>query len=208
MLGRGIAGLAICALMGASLSHAEPLPFPDGRYVAEPEICRMSEEEMTMMYGDRTGMVVRSIQGKNLNDGYEMSCTIADVRVRGDDVQFRARCDSEGEDETVNGKYVRLTPTSFKLGNRVFARCPTPKPDWKFPEVTWPAESIVNLWDIVNTDCRGTDPSNPRMHTGCEARDNYYSKMLADRDWCYGREGEAGYQMRWHPCGPDSNRDE
>lgn len=202
----------VAATLGLWISFAipaaaEPLPFPDGRYVTDPSICRMSEDEMTMTHGDGVGAMVRVIEGRNLNNAYEMFCTVLDVRTRGDDVQFRARCDREGEAEVVNGRYTRLTPTSFRLGDRVFAHCPKLQPDWEFAEVSWPVEHIVRLWYDANSDCRGHNPSDPRMYTGCEARDEYYSKMLAERGWCYGREGEAGYQMEWHVCGPTSNRD-
>ncbi|MCF3638734.1 hypothetical protein LXM94_01950 [Rhizobium sp. TRM95111] len=188
-----------------SLTLAGVLPFPDGRYVTNPDLCWMSEDQLIEKHGDRVGAMVRVLSGNRIFNAYEMVCTVLKVSTEGDQVSFRASCENEGETESVEGRYVTLTATSFRLGERVFAHCPALNPSWQFPDVAWPVENIIGLWNEANGFCRGHSPSDPRMHTGCESRETY-GKMLDERGWCYGRENEAGYQMSWHVCGPNSNR--
>ena len=111
-------------LTGASAAQAEPLPFPDGRYVTDASLCPMSDQEMANLHGDMIGTMVRIIRGDQIFDGGEMFCTVGDVKISGDDVRFRAECASEGETETVNGRYVRVSATSFRLGGQAFSLCP------------------------------------------------------------------------------------
>lgn len=108
-----------------STSRSNVFPFPDGRYVTDKALCGLSEQEMLERHGDMLGTMVRVIDGPSLTNAYEMQCTVGDVRVEGDDVRFRAQCGREGQADTVNGRYVRLSPTSFRLGQRTFSLCGT-----------------------------------------------------------------------------------
>lgn len=55
----------------------------------------------------------------------------------------------------------------------------------------------------LNRRCRGTEgATNPAV---CEQRNAKFDE-LNDVGWCYGREGEYGYQNEWHVCGPTSIR--
>jgi|JRYL01.1.fsa_nt_gb hypothetical protein len=118
-----LVGAVALSLLAASVAHADPLPFPDGRYVTDSRACGLSEQDLVMRYGDMTGSVVRIINGAQLRDGYYMSCTVSNVRVQGNDVRFRAQCRGEEMTETVNGRYTRVTPTSFRLGGSTFSLC-------------------------------------------------------------------------------------
>jgi hypothetical protein len=111
----------ICAL--TSVVHADPLPFPDGRYVTDPALCGLSEQQMLGRHGDMLGNMVRIIDGPHLTDAYEMKCSVSNVRVDGDDVRFRAQCNREGQVDIVNGMYTRLSPRSFRLGQETFTLC-------------------------------------------------------------------------------------
>lgn len=122
--------LGLCsgaASNGAAVSSSRPnaLPFPDGRYVTDKALCGLSEQQMLERHGDMLGAMVRVIDGPRLTNAYEMQCTVGDVRVAGDDVRFRAKCGREGKADTVNGRYVRLSSTSFRLGQRTFSLCGT-----------------------------------------------------------------------------------
>lgn len=108
---------------GASSAHADPLPFSDGRYVTNVSLCPLSDQEMANRHGDMIGTMVRIIKGDQIFDGGEMFCTVSNVNVAGENVRFRAVCASEGETETVNGRYVRVSPTSFRLGGKTFSLC-------------------------------------------------------------------------------------
>ena len=110
-------------LTGALAAQEGPLPFPDGRYVTDASLCSMSDQEMANVHGDMIGTMVRIINGNQIFDGGEMFCTVSNVGVSGDDVRFRAECASEGNTEIVNGRYVRISATSFRLGGKPFSLC-------------------------------------------------------------------------------------
>lgn len=56
----------------------------------------------------------------------------------------------------------------------------------------------------LNSRCRGTEGANPES-TVCSERDAVGRKLNV-AGWCYGREGEFGYQNEWHVCQADSIR--
>lgn len=112
----------------ASIAHATPLPFPDGRYVTDRSLCSLSDQEMLERHGDMLGTMVRIIDGTRLTNAYEMSCTVGNVRIEGDDVRFDVQCGREGQATTVNGRYVRISSTSFRLGKETFSLCAAEAP--------------------------------------------------------------------------------
>ncbi len=59
---------------------------------------------------------------------------------------------------------------------------------------------LLRRWAAENDTCRGSSGDNPATWDACKRRDTLGSK-LTHIGWCYGREGEAGYQMDWHVCG-------
>ena len=77
---------------------------------------------------------------------------------------------------------------------------PRPRP----LEITKPKQLIV-LWINANDDCRGGLPENPLTEAGCADREVYDNK-LDGLGWCYGKEGEYGYQHKWHRCVSNSIR--
>lgn len=56
----------------------------------------------------------------------------------------------------------------------------------------------------LNAWCRG-DGEGKLTDKACELREAVGAE-LEKLNWCYGRKGEAGYQNRWHVCGPNSER--
>ena len=65
--------------------------------------------------------------------------------------------------------------------------------------------SMIMLWHEANAQCRGSSIDNPDTQSACEERETY-SKRLDQLGWCYGKRGEAGYQMKWHRCTRQSIR--
>jgi len=65
--------------------------------------------------------------------------------------------------------------------------------------------TLLKLWHQENERCRGGFGDDPRNDAACAARETYGAKLSAI-GWCYGKQGEAGYQMTWHKCGPNSFR--
>ena len=65
-------------------------------------------------------------------------------------------------------------------------------------------DELISLERDSNRQCSG--PGNAlKTWVGCAARD-FYDAALSNRDMCFGKEGQAGYEMEWHACGPDSLR--
>lgn len=81
------------------------------------------------------------------------------------------------------------------------AKGPSTADNWS-PEET----ALMSRWHELNTLCRGGSGDRPSTHAACEERDGPIARQLADAGICYGREGEYGYQMAMHRCGPASLR--
>lgn len=194
--------LAIGAMvvMAAAPAVAGPLPFADGRYVVEPELCFLSDEEMSFAFGDRVGTFTRIIEGKQLADGYEMSCVVSNVIESASKVSFTASCSSEGEVNTIEGDYTKVSENAFRVYGRLFRRCGS---DAAISEYTDGLDAdtgeLVSAWDDANSRCRGGSGNEPKTLAACGERDSY-DVMLAGRQWCYGENAQAGYQAFWAPC--------
>lgn len=64
-------------------------------------------------------------------------------------------------------------------------------------------KAMIEAWQQANSGCRGgTDPD--KIEIMCDLRDKI-GKALDDKGWCYGEQGQAGYQMKWHSCTSNSN---
>lgn len=58
---------------------------------------------------------------------------------------------------------------------------------------------LLAQWHGENNICRGSSGNSPETMAACDRREAVYEKLKAV-GWCYGREGEYGYQMDWHTC--------
>ena len=67
------------------------------------------------------------------------------------------------------------------------------------------AQVLVGMQMSANGRCRGGSGDDPATWEACAER-LAFQRRLAALNWCYGRRGEAGYQMQWHRCGPNSLR--
>jgi hypothetical protein len=59
---------------------------------------------------------------------------------------------------------------------------------------------IISQWQDQNGDCRGGPGDSDETMKACDRREAIGAKLEAV-GWCYGRDGEYGYQMDWHICG-------
>lgn len=59
---------------------------------------------------------------------------------------------------------------------------------------------ILSQWYDQNALCRGAVGSTEKSAAACTQREAIAAKLKAV-GWCYGDEGQAGYQMEWHGCG-------
>lgn len=65
--------------------------------------------------------------------------------------------------------------------------------------------TLLKRWATENEACRGGAGDSVETDRTCERREAV-SARLAAQGWCYGREGEYGYQKDWHRCGLASIR--
>lgn len=200
---------AVAAFMaaGVSVSEADPLPFNNGRYVINLELCAVKQDKLVELYGDTVARMTRNIDGSHLDNGYELFCEIEGVRRLRNNISFDAYCESEGDRQKIRGSYLFISQNEFMIGKNKFTRCVSVAAEKTYGDgLSATTSEIISLWDSANVDCRGGLPSDPEMAAACASRETYHS-MLRGRDWCRGQEGQAEYQMKWHPCGYGSIRD-
>ncbi len=109
--------------ISAIAQNSNRLPFPNGTYVADAALCRMTAEQIISRYGDQTATLVRNIEGSKFDTGYETFCNIRNVVQAGSTVRFKLICEAEGEKQVSNGSWIKIDERSFKLGNRTFTSC-------------------------------------------------------------------------------------
>lgn len=198
-----IAGAFFLSL--SSVGMTAEIPLNDGRYVTESSLCPLSDEDMVERYGDGISIMVRNIKGLEINDAYEMYCEVTRTSMRGREFFFDATCLSEDYEYPVrNAKYTILDSEMFRLNGQTFVRCETDEATASGPIAEF-VEHIVRAWHVANTQCRGGSISLPVTQELCDAREKV-GELLRDRNWCYGKEEEAGYQMSWHECVANSIR--
>jgi hypothetical protein len=64
---------------------------------------------------------------------------------------------------------------------------------------------VLKKWEDANTHCRGG--AGKETMAWCAIRDGL-GYVLDFRNLCYGKQGQAGFEMQWHRCGRDSIRPE
>jgi len=65
-------------------------------------------------------------------------------------------------------------------------------------------DAVIARWQEANGSCRGGSGDQPETWAWCAVRDGL-DQVLGTRGWCYGKKDQAGFEMVWHRCGPDSN---
>lgn len=61
---------------------------------------------------------------------------------------------------------------------------------------------LIRLWSEANNKCRGGS-GDAATDAACARRKTYGDK-LDELGWCYGEEGQFGYQFEWHKCDRNS----
>ncbi len=64
--------------------------------------------------------------------------------------------------------------------------------------------ALISKWTDLNSQCRGGSGDDPKTQRACDRREEV-GKQIDQAGWCYGREGQMGYQMQWHACGRGSS---
>lgn len=62
---------------------------------------------------------------------------------------------------------------------------------------------IIEKYNNLNGKCRGGSGDDPNTIKACDERDLVVAK-LKESGWCFGKEGQAEYEMEWHQCSSNS----
>lgn len=62
-----------------------------------------------------------------------------------------------------------------------------------------PSGPLLDRTDAANSRCRGGSGDSPATAVACAERDELYEQARR-AGWCWGHEGQAGYEMAWEPC--------
>ncbi|WP_321343077.1 hypothetical protein [Breoghania sp.] len=125
---RGSIFLGMVFVMFTSSAGADVFPFKDGRYVTDPSLCLLSEEQAVSAYGDLLGAKVRVFKGNTISDLYELDCSVSRVSHKNKEIRFKARCEAEGETEVIEGRYGYISSTAFSFRGKVFNKCTSETP--------------------------------------------------------------------------------
>jgi len=60
-------------------------------------------------------------------------------------------------------------------------------------------ENIIKQVTRLNDQCRGASGDDPAAMRMCDKRDKLIDE-LTSKGWCYGHEGQAGYERQWERC--------
>lgn len=112
----------VTLLPGINALYADRLPFRDGVYLSQPELCGLSIAEMTSRIGDDVHYAYQEIDGDAFR-GVEASCDIGNVSISGDRVRFQASCAIEGSVNTDTIELILVSDSAFQSGGTVFQRC-------------------------------------------------------------------------------------
>ena len=61
------------------------------------------------------------------------------------------------------------------------------------------SSGMLARWHDQNARCRGGSGDEPTTGRACDEREHTALSLVA-AGWCFGRQGEFGYQMEWHRC--------
>jgi len=65
--------------------------------------------------------------------------------------------------------------------------------------------NLIKADELLDGICRSADPDSSDAKLACKARQVVY-EAIDKHNWCYGKIGQVGADMRWHKCGKNSQR--
>jgi hypothetical protein len=77
--------------------------------------------------------------------------------------------------------------------------------DMQFPDATETVPELIELYSSADSLCRLSKSRGVKVKVACVSR-ALYGTALNERNWCYGKRGEANATMAWHACAATSLR--
>ncbi|MFD1330747.1 hypothetical protein ACFQ4O_01910 [Methylopila musalis] len=103
-----------------------PLPFPDGRYVTDPDLCTLTMEQIYDKLGNDMEAQIRTIEGPSLGGFAEKECKISKSKESKGKIHFEGSCEAEGDDVPLKGSWTRVAIDAFSIGAKTFELCKAP----------------------------------------------------------------------------------
>lgn len=74
-------------------------------------------------------------------------------------------------------------------------------------------KDLISVQDEIYSYCRDKNPDSDPYHYPALCGDekikgalDKISKIVKNSGWCYGKKGQASFEMKWHKCTKNSNR--
>ncbi|MBZ9940140.1 hypothetical protein LB533_03375 [Mesorhizobium sp. BR1-1-13] len=205
-------------VFSASVANAmDALPIADGAYMRSASYCEQFRK------GELDSIEFSVLKGGHAYEVPEVGCVIASVhKLRTNRYAVEADCletgnpfqrsfilDVEGEQTIrIDGEQLTACEHWAVVGKPSQGTdlpgipiVPANKKNETKGETTTatsPAR-LIRQWQAANENCRGGSGDDPQTVKACGARDVLADQLEAAK-WCYGKNGQSGYQYKWHRC--------
>ncbi|KQS78826.1 hypothetical protein ASG25_09325 [Rhizobium sp. Leaf384] len=175
-----------------SMPNDQALAFMDGAYEDLVEFYGKATTKAKVLEEKRTFAKRWPARAYFVKSGSEKVACAATCRVEGV-VEWFARRDTGGRLSSGSARFsLNWDPVTGKASSESGEVIEVDR------DVRMPAR-VIARWSEENGQCRGGGGDSPETLAACDRRAVTDAK-LQRVGWCYGREGEAGYQMDWHAC--------
>ncbi|TPM21723.1 hypothetical protein [Mesorhizobium sp. B2-3-5] len=207
---------------GVQIGNAtDALPISDGAYMRSADLCGQFRD------GKLDSIEFSVSKGGHAYDVPEVGCVVATVKpLRADRYSVDADCLETGNPfqrsfilDVESPKTIRIDGeqlTSCELstsdgkpakgaslpGIQMVPSGEAPVPKAKLAKANSPGQ-LIGQWQVANENCRGGSGDDPKTMEACDVRDTF-ARQLETAKWCYGKNGQSGYQYKWHRCGKGS----
>ncbi|TGQ20027.1 MAG: hypothetical protein E5V67_01905 [Mesorhizobium sp.] len=208
-------------VVGTTTANAtDALPIADGAYMRSADYCEQFRQ------GKLDFIEFSVSKGGHYYEFPESGCVVATVKLlRTNRYAVDADCMEGGEHsqqsfilDVEGARSVRIdgmkltscdvtAPTEKKASREVplpsFSARRSQGPSPAGAKKATPPTKLIRQWQVANENCRGGSGDDPQTEKACNARDALARRLEAAK-WCYGKNGQSGYQYRWHRCGKGS----
>ncbi len=133
--------------------------------------------------------------------GKRVSLKYGGVKVSYDFAVCRPNIEGLNPNSIVTGVLVDR-PLGGSGGNPIFLKdCNVEKPNENsVAKAATPAvKAMLDEYSEINSKCRGGAGDDSNTQLACNKRDTLHEKLNSS-GWCFGEEGQAGFEMVWHQC--------
>jgi len=157
--------------------------------------------------GSEPGYGIKFGEGSEKIGMYDGGCDLSEKKVIGNRIEYRASCEFEHEKHSgpaiitfIDKDNIYLKTPSFDPESKGIGlvRCDAPSQSLK-EEPTSDVQKLIRQQEDLNSQCRGGSGDSPKTLAACESRDKLL-EQIHQRGWCWGKEGQAGYERSWVKC--------